>query len=61
MIYGESNCAKSFLLRQLKEVFKGKVFINPGDTKFSWAIDKEIIFLNDIRYEEGKTMVWDSF
>lgn len=63
MIYGESNCAKSFLLKPLKHVFKNKIFVNPGETKFSWAgvIDKEIIYLNDIRYDENKTMSWDKF
>ena len=61
MIWGESNCAKSFLLRPLKVVFNA--FINPGDTKFSWigAIGKDVIWLNDIRYDEDKTMAWDKF
>ena len=61
MIYGESNCAKSFLFRPLKLVFKA--FINPGDTKFAWIgiIDVDVIFLNDIRYDEEKTMAWDKF
>ena len=64
MITGPTNCAKSFMLMPLTKVFK--CFSTPANGNFNWTIapQKEIIFLNDIRYEsdgEKKIMPWHMF
>ena len=52
MLTGRSNCAKTFMLKPLKEVFKDKVFENPSRDKFGWiGADKaHIMLLQDFRY-----------
>ena len=49
-IMGESNCAKSFLLLPLKQIFK--CFVNPAASTFNWLgiDDAEVILLNDFRW-----------
>ena len=64
MICGPSNCAKSFLLMPLKLIFS--CFWQPSDGSYNWVVapEKEVIFLNDIRYEEDgdtKVMPWRQF
>ena len=54
MLVGRTNCAKTFILKPLKEIFKNKVFENPTNDKFGWVgADKaEVILLNDFRYSK---------
>lgn len=64
MICGETNCAKSFMLMPLTKIFR--CFMTPSPGSYNWvdAPDKEIIFLNDLRYEkdgEKKVMSWNLF
>ena len=64
MICGPTNCAKSFILLPLTKIYK--CFVTPSEGIYNWvnAPDKEIIFLNDIRYENGgekKVMPWNMF
>ena len=61
MICGLTNCAKSFILLPLTKIYK--CFMTPSQGIYNWvnAPDKEIIFLNDIRYEdEGEKKVMPS-
>ena len=53
MICGPTNCAKLFILLPLTKIYK--CFMTPSQGIYNWvnAPDKEIIFLNDIRYEEN--------
>lgn len=64
MICGPSNCAKSFVLLPLTKIFK--CFTNPSEGTYNWvnAPQKEVIFLNDIRYDadgERRVMAWNMF
>ena len=64
MICGPTNCAKSFLLMPLTEIYD--CFMTPSDSTYNWvdAPNKEVIFLNDIRYEqegERRVMAWNKF
>lgn len=64
MICGPTNCAKSFLLLPLTKIFK--CFMTPSGGTYNWveAPQKELIFLNDIRYEvdgEKRIMPWNMF
>ena len=64
MICGTTNCAKSFILLPLTKIYK--CFMTPSQGIYNWVNtpDKEIIFLNDIRYEENgekKVMPWNMF
>ena len=61
LIYGETNCAKSFILMPLINIFD--TFMCPANNKFNWvgAWAKEIIFLNDLNYSEEHTMQWGNF
>lgn len=64
MICGPSNCAKSFLLMPLELIYR--VFFQPASGSFNWlhAPKAEVIFLNDIRYEEKgdqEVMPWRQF
>lgn len=59
-IHGKSNCAKSFLLLPLRDIYH--VFSNPSGGSFSWigANEADVVLLNDIRYSEC-VMKWDLF
>ena len=64
MICGPSNAAKSFLLMPLELIYK--VFFQPSSGSYNWmhAPDAEVIFLNDIRYEEKgdqEVLPWRQF
>ena len=59
-LYGEPNCAKSYLLKPLKVVYH--VFSNPSGQKsasFNWvgANEADVVFLNDFRFSEN-IMSW---
>jgi len=57
MIVGPANCAKTFLLLPLKEIFR--TFSNPSNDKYAWigAENAEVIFLNDFRWTP-ETIAW---
>lgn len=64
MILGETNCAKSFMLMPLTKIFN--CFMTPSKGNYNWvsAPSKEIIFLNDLRYDQdgdAKVMPWSTF
>ena len=64
MICGPSNAAKSFLLMPLDLIYK--VFFQPSGGSYNWmhAPDAEVIFLNDICYEENgdkEVLPWRQF
>ena len=64
MICGPANCAKSFLLMPLTKIFK--CFMTPSQGSYNWidAPQNEIVFLNDIRYDndgEKRVMPWNMF
>ena len=64
MIIGPTNCAKSFVLMPLTKFFR--CFMSPSQESYNWvhAPEKEVIFLNDIRYDkdgEKKVMPWNMF
>ena len=64
MICGPTNCAKSFLFLPLTKVYK--CFTTPAKGSYNWVLapDKEIIFLNDMRYDidgETRLMPWNMF
>jgi hypothetical protein len=63
-LVGERNCGKSFLLQPLEEIFT--VFCNPAIGTFNWvgASEKEVIYLNDFRYEpvdKPNLIKWQDF
>lgn len=61
MITGESNCAKSFILMPLTEIYN--TFMCPSSNKFNWvgANEKEVVLLNDLNYSEEGVMKWMTF
>ena len=54
MIYGLSNCAKTFILKPLKNIFGGKLLDNPANDKYAWvgAEKAEVILLQDFRFSK---------
>ena len=52
MIYGQTNCAKMFMLKRLKRIFGDRLFDNPANDKYAWVgADKaEVILLQDFRF-----------
>jgi len=64
MINGETNCAKTFMLLPLTKIYD--CFMTPSKGNYNWvsAPDKEIIFLNDLRYDkhgDDRVMPWSIF
>ena len=61
MICGESNCAKSFVLMPLREIYNA--FLCPSSNKFNWvgANQKDVVLLNDLNYNEEDVMKWMPF
>ena len=64
MICGPTNCAKSFMLMPLTKIYN--CFMTPSQGTYNWvdAPDKELIFLNDLRYDldgEKKVLPWNLF
>jgi len=64
MIIGKTNCAKTFILTPLTKIYK--CFMTPSKGSYNWvnAPSKEIIFLNDLRYDkdgDDKVMPWSTF
>ena len=57
MIIGETNCAKTFLLKPLKLIFN--CFENPSNDKYAWvgANKAEIILMQDFRWSK-ETIAW---
>ena len=37
MIYGQTNCAKTFILKPLKCIFDDRLFDNPANDKYAWV------------------------
>ena len=62
MLVGRSNCAKTFLLKPLKEIFEDRLFENPANDKYGWqGIQKaQVICLQDFRYNKD-TIAWSDF
>lgn len=62
LITGPKDCAKTFILKPIKEVFPNQVFNNPGNDKYSLAncVHKKIIFLNDFRWNK-EVISWRDF
>ena len=54
LIIGPANCAKTFILKPLQEIFKGTIFQNPANDKYGWvgAEKARVIFLNDFRWNK---------
>ena len=52
MIYGQTNCAKTFMLKPLKCIFGDRLFDNPANDKYAWVgADKaDVILLQDFRF-----------
>lgn len=52
LLVGPRDCAKTFLLKPLQEIFKGEIFQNPAKDKYGWiGADKaRVILLNDFRW-----------
>ena len=52
MIYGQTNCAKTFMLKPMKCIFDNRLFDNPANDKYAWVgADKaEVILLQDFRF-----------
>lgn len=64
MINGDTNCAKTFMLLPLTKIYD--CFMTPSKGNYNWvsAPDKEIIFLNDLRYDkhgDDRVMPWSIF
>ena len=53
MIIGQTNCAKSFMLAPLQEIYD--CFVSPSNSTFNFnfvgALEKEVLFFNDLRYK----------
>ena len=62
MLVGKSNCAKTFLLKPLKDIFGDKLFENPTNDKYGWqGVDNaQVICLQDFRYS-GNLISWSDF
>ena len=59
MIYGPSNCAKTFMLRPLTSIFQDRLFDNPANDKYAWvgADEAEVILLQDFRFSK-EVLAW---
>ena len=57
MIVGPANCGKTFLFQPLRSIFNA--FVNPATGSFAWVgvEEKEIIYLNDFRWND-KIIPW---
>ena len=62
MLIGKSNCAKTFLLKPLKDIFGDKLFENPSNNKQGWddVEDAQVICLQDFRYS-STIIAWADF
>ena len=60
MLIGPANCGKTFILSPLREIFK--CFVSPASGTFAWvgAEKADVIFLNDLRWNE-RLMPWSDF
>ena len=60
MIIGPANCGKTFILKPLTDIFK--CFVSPASETFAWvgAEKSEVVFLNDLRWNE-KLIPWSDF
>lgn len=54
ILVGPANCAKTFMLKPLKPIFREKLFENPANDKFGWVgADKaSVIILQDFRWNK---------
>ena len=64
MVVGRTNCAKTFMLMPMVDIFEA--FTSPAQGKFNWvgAPKKELILLNDFRYGmkgDQEVMEWGMF
>ena len=62
IIIGRSNCAKTFLLKPLKNIFGERLFENPSNDKYGWqgVQNAQVICLQDFRYSK-EMIVWKDF
>ena len=65
LITGESNCAKTFLLDPLADIFE-KNFQSPAASRYGWldAATVQVIYLNDYRWrplEKNGDIEWGAF
>ena len=60
MIYGQTNCAKTFMLKPLKCIFGDRLFDNPTNHKYARvSADKaEVILLQDFRFRR-EVITWN--
>lgn len=60
MLIGPANCGKTFVLQPLTEIYNS--FVSPASGTFPWvgAEKAEVVFLNDLRWNE-KLMPWGDF
>ena len=60
MIFGPANCGKTFLLQPLSKIYDA--FVNPSSSKYAFVgvENKEIIFLNDLRWN-SEMIPWQEF
>ena len=60
MIYGQTNCAKTFMVKPLKCIFGDRLFDNPANEKYAWVgADKaEVILLQDFRFRR-EVITWN--
>jgi hypothetical protein len=59
MIFGQTNCAKTFMLKPLKCIFADRLFDNPANDKYAWVgADKaEVILLQDFHFSK-EVITW---
>ena len=52
MIYGQTNYAKTFMLKPLKCIFGDRLFDNPANDKYAWvgANKADVFLLQDFRF-----------
>ena len=60
MIYGQTNCAKTFMLKPLKCIFGDRLFDNPANDKYArvGADKAEVILLQDFHFRR-EVITWN--
>lgn len=59
ILVGPANCAKTFMFKPIKSIFRDKLFENPSNDKFGWlGADKaSVILLQDFRWKKD-SIAW---
>ena len=62
LLIGESNCAKTFLLKPLTTIYGNDVFENPASHKYGWgnSANKTVMLLQDFRWSND-VIAWKDF